>query len=72
MIDLILIDVQRRRNTNYISVGPALTEEETIIFRQFHKPFRAFDIGLLFLPHQFHALHQPHAAHIADDRVFLL
>src|SRR5512145_2387092 len=71
LIDLILVDVERRRDAQNVAVSSALADQQAIIPGQFHYPLGIFHVGLFLLADELHALHEPHAAHVADDRVFV-
>ena len=71
LVDLILVRVERRRDAQNVAVSAALADQQTVLLGQFHHSLGVFNVGFLLLADQLHALHQPHAAHVADDRIFV-
>src|SRR5581483_3481557 len=55
-IDLILVDVERRRDAEHVAVGAALAHEQAVSPGQLHHPLGVFHVGLLSFADQLHAL----------------
>src|SRR3984885_57845 len=67
-------DVHRRSHANDVAVEAALADQKAVVARAFKDLVCGFGSGLFGLAvfHQLEGLHHAHAAHIADERIFLL
>src|SRR6266436_989677 len=73
-VDVGLGGVQHGGEAESVTVKAAFADEQTVLPGALHHLRRGFGSGLLSLAvfHQLERLHQPHSAHVADEKVFLL